>query len=247
MTDHSDNAQTAGRKVKVWDIWVRLFHWLLVAFILLSYLTGEVGGFDFTMPGSGNFVSNMTLHMWSGLTIFALLVFRIVWGFAGSTTARFANFLRGPSSILDYVKTVFTGPVKFFAGHNPAGGAVVAIMLLALLVQAVTGMFSQDDSFFATKGPLAHLISDETSKVITGRHELWWEYVIITLIVVHIAANLFYWLVKKQDLIVAMITGRRRLPEGEAEPQLSFAATWLGAVIAVAAGIASWLILNSGG
>lgn len=247
MTEQSGNAQSSGRKVKVWDIWVRLFHWLLVGFVLLSYLTGEVGGFDFTMPGSGNFVSNMTLHMWSGVIIFGLLVFRIVWGFAGSTTARFSNFVRGPSVILGYVKTVVSGPVKFFAGHNPAGGAVVAIMLLALLVQAVTGMFSQDESFFATKGPLAYLISDETSKFITSRHELWWEYVILVLIVVHIAANLFYWLVKKQDLILAMITGRRRLPDGEAEPQVSFAATWLGAAIAVAAGIAAWLILNSGG
>ncbi len=247
MTDQNDSVHAGGRKVKVWDIWVRVFHWLLVACILLSYLTGEFGGFDFTMPGTDRFVSNMTLHMWSGVTIFALLVFRIIWGFMGSSTARFSNFLRGPSVILDYVKTVFTGPVKFFAGHNPAGGAVVAIMLLALLVQAVTGMFSQDESFFATKGPLAFLISDETSKVITSRHKLLWEYGILVLIVVHIAANLFYWLIKKQDLIVAMITGRRSLPAGESEPQISFAATWLGAAIAIIAGLAAWLILNAGG
>ena len=205
MTEQSDSVHASGKKVKVWDIWVRVFHWSLVALILLSYLTGEIGGFDFTMPGTERFVSNMTLHMWSGVAIFALLVFRIIWGFMGSSTARFSNFLRGPGVILDYVKTALSGPVKFFAGHNPAGGAVVAIMLLALLVQAVTGMFSQDESFFATKGPLAFLISDETSKFITSRHELWWEYVIITLIVVHIAANLFYWLIKKQDLILALL------------------------------------------
>lgn len=246
MTEQNDSVHADAPKVKVWDIWVRVFHWLLVACILLSYLTGEFGGFDFTMPVTDRFVTNMDLHMWSGIAIFGLIVFRIIWGFAGSSTARFSNFVRGPSVILGYVKTVFSGPVKFFAGHNPAGGAVVVIMLFALLVQATTGMFSQDEGFIPIEGPLVFLVSSETSKFITTRHELWWEYVIITLVVVHIAANLFYWLVKKQDLIVAMITGKRTLPEGEAGPEVSFAKTWLGAAIAVVAAIASWLVLNAG-
>ena len=230
--------------VKVWDIWVRLFHWLLVAFVLLSFLTGEIGGFDFTVPGTERFISNMNLHVLSGLTILALLIFRIIWGFAGSSTARFGNFIKGPKVALDYIKSVLRGPVAFFAGHNPAGGAVVVIILAALTVQASTGLFSQDDSFFATKGPLAFLVADETSKEVTTFHKLWWEYAIITLVVLHITANLFYWLIKKQDLIAAMFTGRRRLPAGQVDPKVSFAATWLGAAIAIVAGLVVWLVMN---
>lgn len=235
----------AKRTIKVWDIWVRFFHWFLVAFILLSYLTGEVGGFDFTLPGTERFVSNMNLHVWSGLAILGLVTFRLIWGFTGSTTARFKNFVRGPATILGYVKSILSGPVAFFAGHNPAGGAVVVIILIALLAQAGLGLFSRDDSFFATTGPLAFLVSEDTSKEITTFHKRLWEYGLLVLIVVHIAANLFYWLIKKQDLIVAMFTGRRRLPEGETEPALSFAATWLGVAVAAVAGLIVWLVMNA--
>lgn len=245
MSDSTIPETGSKRTIKVWDIWVRFFHWFLVAFILLSYLTGEVGGFDFTMPGTDRFISNMNVHVWSGLAILGLVVFRLIWGFLGSTTARFSNFVRGPQVILGYVKTVFTAPVAFFAGHNPAGGAVVMIILLALAAQAGTGLFSQDDSFFATKGPLAFLVADETSKEITSFHKQLWEYGILVLIVVHIAANLFYWLIKKQDLIRAMITGRRRLPDGEQAPALSFASTWLGIAVAAVAGLVVWLVMNA--
>ena len=251
MSDESQSAspapESANRKVQVWDIWVRLFHWLLVIFILLSYLTGEIGGFDFTMPGTERFISNINLHMWSGMAIFGLLIFRIIWGFAGSSTAKFINFIRSPKVIVEYVTSVLKGPVAFFAGHNPAGGAVVIIILLALTIQAGTGLFSQDEGFFVTKGPLAFVVGDDTSKEITGFHKQWWEYVVIVLVVIHIAANLFYWLIKKQDLIVAMFTGKRRLPESEMPPVISFAATWLGAAIAVFAAIVIWLIANAEG
>lgn len=247
MTDTPETQSNTKITVKVWDIWVRFFHWFLVAFIALSYFTGEFGGLDFTIPGTDRFISNMNVHVLSGLTILGLIIFRLIWGFLGSTTARFSNFVTGPSAIIAYLKAFLKGPVKFVAGHNPAGGAVVMIILLALFVQAGTGLFSRDDSFFATTGPLAFLISDETSKEITGFHKQLWEYGLVTLIVLHIAANLFYWLVKKQDLIVAMITGRRRLPDGEKEPTLSFASTSLGAAIAVGVVVLVWLIMNAEG
>lgn len=247
MTDTPETGPKTKLTVKVWDIWVRFFHWFLVAFIALSYVTGEIGGLDFTVPGTDRFMSNMNVHVLSGITIFGLVVFRIIWGLAGSTTARFSNFIAGPSKTLAYIKTVFKGPSAFFAGHNPAGGAVVMVILLALLVQAGTGLFSQDDSFFATKGPLVFLVADETSKQVTSIHKLIWEYGLVTLIVLHIAANLFYWLVKKQDLIMAMITGRRKLPDDEQQPNLSFASTGLGAAIAVGVAVLMWLLLNAEG
>ncbi len=247
MSDNQDTGSPTPLMVKVWDIWVRLFHWFLVAFIALSYLTGEIGGLDFTVPGTDRFISNMNLHVLSGIVILGLVTFRIIWGFAGSITARFKNFLNGPSVILGYVKSVLKGPVAFFAGHNPAGGAVVMIILAALFVQACTGLFAQDDSFFATKGPLTFLVADETSKEITVFHKNWWEYVVFTLAVLHIVANLFYWLIKKQDLILAMFTGRRRLPDGESDPKLTFASAGLGLAIAVGVAILMWFIMNAEG
>ncbi len=247
MTDTPNSGPSTKLTVKVWDLWVRFFHWLLVAFIALSYVTGEIGGLDFTVPGTDRFISNMNVHVLSGVTILGLVIFRVVWGLTGSTTARFTNFIAGPAKTLTYVKTVFKGPSAFFAGHNPAGGAVVMIILLALLAQAGTGLFSQDDSFFATKGPLAFLVTDETSKEVTGIHKRIWEYGLVTLIVLHIAANLFYWLVKKQDLIIAMITGHRKLPDGEQQPNLSFANAGLGAAIAIGVAVLMWLLLNAEG
>jgi cytochrome b len=245
MSDTEHHRNGGKRTAKVWDIWVRVFHWVLVIAILMSYLTGEVGGFDFTMPGTDRFVSNMNVHVWSGLTILGLIVFRIIWGFAGSSTALFKNFTAGPSVIINYVKSVLSGPTKFFAGHNPAGGAVVMIILLALAVQASTGLFAKDESFFATSGPLAFLVSEETSTEITSFHKLWWEYAVLILIVLHIAANLFYWLVKKQDLIWAMITGRRKLPDGVQDPGVAFAPVWLGILIALIAGVVIFLVSSA--
>ena len=239
-----DHEVESKKTFKVWDIWVRLFHWLLVILILLSYLTAEIGGFDFTVPGTGYFVSTMNLHVWSGLAILGLLIFRLIWGFIGSSSARFTNFLRSPRAILGYLRATFRGPVPFFAGHNPAGGAAVAIILLVLTIQATTGLFAQDDSFFATKGPLAYVVGDETSKKITGIHKQWWEYVVVVVIAIHLAANLFYWLIKKQDLITAMFTGKRRLPDSQAPPHVSMKTNWHGAAVAIIAGITIWLIIS---
>ena len=245
MTNTPNSEPNTKLTIKVWDIWVRFFHWFLVFFIALSYVTGEIGGLDFTLPGTNQFISNMNVHALSGVTILGLIIFRVIWGITGSTTARFTNFVTGPIKTLAYVKTVFKGPSTFFAGHNPAGGAVVMVILLALLAQTGTGLFSQDDSFFATKGPLAFLVEDETSKEVTGIHKKIWSYCLVTLILLHIAANLFYWLVKKQGLIMAMITGRRRLPDGRKQPKLFFASARLGAAITLGVSVLMWLLFNA--
>ncbi|MDX2222014.1 MAG: cytochrome b/b6 domain-containing protein [Rhodospirillaceae bacterium] len=222
------------RKVKVWDGATRLFHWALVLLVLLSYLTGEVGGFDFTMPGSGAMVANMTVHMWSGLLILALVLFRIVWGFVGSTSARFSDFVRGPGAVIAYVSGVAKRSAKFVAGHNPAGGLMVVIMLVLLLGQAIGGLFAKEDDFFGIAGPLNSFVSEETAKTITGLHKQNWEIIEI-LVLVHIAANILYWIVLKQNLIVAMITGAKDAPAGAAVPALKFASPLMAAVVMAAA------------
>jgi len=231
------------KKIKIWDVPTRLFHWFLVIFVTLSYLTGEIGGLDFTIPIIDRFVSNITLHMWSGFIILALLLFRLAWGFVGSTSARFVDFAYGPRAIIDYVKTFLRGGLKRFAGHNPAGGAMVFLMIFFLLLQACTGLFSKDESFFATSGPLANYITVETSEKITALHKQNWEIILI-LVLIHICANFIYWFWKKQNLIIAMITGQKDLPIDESLTEVRFAGVRTAAYVAIAAGTVVWFLVN---
>lgn len=230
-----------SKKVKIWDAPTRLFHWALALLVLLSYLTGEIGGFDFTMPGSGNMVANMNIHIWSGLSILTLLIFRLVWGFVGSTSSRFSAFVKGPGAIFAYLGDVAKRSVKFTAGHNPAGGAVIVLMLILLLAQASTGLFAKEDDFFGLAGPLNGFVSEETANEITEIHESIWGAIEVV-VIAHIAANFFYWLVLKHNLIVPMFTGRADAPAGEPDPNIKFASSVTAAVVfVVAAGIVLWI------
>jgi len=244
MTEPSTPGQTP-HKVKVWDIPVRVFHWSLVVLIGVSYLTGEFGGFDFTMPGSGNMVANLDIHLVSGLGILTLVLFRVVWGFMGSTTARFTNFLAGPGAIVSYVGGLFKSGTKFIAGHNPAGGVVVVLLLLSLLMQAGTGLFSKEDDFFGNAGPLNSLISEDDAKIITQRHKQIWGYIEL-LIVLHIAANIFYWLVLKQNLIIAMFTGNKDAKPEATVPELRFVGTARAVIVLFVVAGAVWGITRLG-
>lgn len=234
-------ADKESRSFKLWDVPTRLFHWALVLLVLVSYLTGEVGGFEFTMPGSGNMVANMNIHIWSGLSILTLLIFRIVWGLIGSSSSRFSGFVRGPGAIIDYLKGIAKRSVAFFAGHNPAGGAVVVLMIVLLLAQASTGLFAKEDDFFGLAGPLNGMVSEETANQITGIHARIWS-VIEIVVIAHIAGNLFYWLVLKHNLIVPMITGRADAPAGASPPSLKFASNVTAIIVfANSAAIVAWI------
>jgi cytochrome b len=246
MTDHDQTPPpTEPKQVKVWDLPTRLFHWALAALVLLSYLTGELGGFDFVMPVTNDLIANMTVHMYSGLAILTLVLFRVVWGFLGSTTARFSDFVAGPGAIFRYLGGLTQKAVKFTAGHNPAGGAMVVLILLLLLVQAGTGLFAKEDDFFGVAGPLNGLISEDAAKIITNRHKQVWE-IIEVLVIVHIAANVFYWLALKQNLIVAMFTGKKPLPPGATAPTLRFARTRTAILTLIAAAAVVWRVTELG-
>jgi cytochrome b len=200
-----------GRTVKVWDLPTRLFHWVLSVLVLMMFLTGELDWPAIPLPGRT--IDHMIVHKWCGYAILALLLFRLAWGMVGSSTARFASFVRGPGAAFTYLGGLFRKPAAFFAGHNPAGGLMIVLMLAALLVQAITGLFSKDDDDFLgiAEGPLHRSVSEATGKTMTNIH-LYGHEVIEILIYVHILANLYYWLVRREDLIAAMFTGRRRLP-----------------------------------
>jgi len=148
----------------------------------------------------------MNLHRYSGYALLGLLVFRIYWGFAGSSSARFSAFVRGPGSIVSYLRS--SRERHRTAGHNPLGGWSVAAMLTLMLAQVLIGLFVSDVDGLES-GPLSHLVSFDASRTLAEIHEVVFNLV-LGLVALHLAAILFYLLAKRDNLIVAMLTGKRR-------------------------------------
>lgn len=218
-----------GKPVKVWDAPVRLFHWLLLAAFVLLVVSGKVGG------------NLMEYHVYAGYFVLTLVIFRVLWGFAGSTHARFSSFLAGPARGLDFARRLVRKEPAPSAGHNPLGGWMVVVLLLALLVQAGTGLFSNDD--IALEGPLYAFVSKELSDRLTSIHRLNSDLLLV-LVGVHVAAVLFHWLVKKEDLISAMFTGTKRLPAQLADAPVRFVSAWRALALFLAAATAVYLIVT---
>jgi cytochrome b len=182
----------ASTEVRVWDWPVRLTHWLFVFCLALSWWSAEQRAMDW--------------HRYSGYALLGLLIFRIYWGFAGSSSARFSTFVRGPSRVVAYLRG--TSEQHRTAGHNPLGGWSVAAMLTLMLAQVLIGLFVSDVDGLES-GPLSHLVSFEASRTLAEIHEIVFN-LILGLVALHIAAILFYLFAKRDNLIVAMLTGKRR-------------------------------------
>ena len=213
--------------MRVWDAPTRLFHWAVVFLVAFSYVSIQLDWIE--------------LHFLSGYTMLTLLIFRTVWGFAGSETARFRKFLRSPVAGLRHLAQFGRRERDTEIGHNAAGGWMVLAMLLALAAQVGTGLFSKDDVF--SEGPLSHHISRAASDAVTRVHGIIF-YVILALIVLHVAAIVAYAAVKRQDLVWPMITGKKRLPATMRQPR--FASPVLAAgVLAASAGLV-WLLVDFG-
>ncbi|MBR0645864.1 cytochrome b/b6 domain-containing protein [Plastoroseomonas hellenica] len=211
----------AWRRVKVWDGWVRLFHWSLVALVAASWGTAQTG--------------NWRLHFLSGYSILALLGFRILWGFLGSDTARFGRFLRSPLVVARYLGGIFKRGPDAEPGHNPAGGWMVALMLALLLAQVGTGLFADPDDY-VVRGPFAARIDSATSYAVAGWHFRLFN-VILAVVALHVLAILAYRLIKRHDLLGPMLTGRKRMPPEAPAPRI--ASPLLGGLLfALAAGAA---------
>jgi len=201
---------------------VRLVHWLLAGLIAFSWWSVHHHHTDW--------------HIWSGCAILTLLIFRLLWGIFGSSTARFANFVRGPRAVSDYLKGNWTG-----IGHTPLGALSVVVMFLAVAAQVGLGLISQDEDGIY-EGPLARLVSSDTSDTARDIHELWFK-VILGLIVLHVAAIAFYHL-RGRRLTKPMITGRAAIEPGM---QPMRRGKWWVALIClvVSFGIVRWVIAGA--
>ena len=178
--------------IRIWDLPTRLFHWVLVLFISFSIVAAKLGG---------NWID---WHMRSGYCILTLVLFRLMWGFAGSHHARFANFVRPPAAVLAYARDMRRGSVTAQAGHNPLGALSVVTVLAVLLLQACTGLFANDS--ISSEGPLAKRVASSTSDLLTGVHKIN-QYVIYALIALHLVAIGYYYFAKRENLVLPMLTG----------------------------------------
>jgi cytochrome b len=212
---------SSAQRLRVWDAPTRIFHWLLVVLAVFSFTTGKVGG-DW-----------MAWHLRSGYAILTLLLFRIAWGFAGSTTARFSHFVRGPGAGAAYARKLLAERRSFAFGHNPLGGWMVVAMLLAFLVQAVSGLFSDDE--IATQGPLAVKVSNATVSRMSALHS-YNEWTLVALVTLHILAIATYTFALRSPLVGSMVHGWKAAQPG-VTPEYRASASWRAALIlAVAAG-----------
>lgn len=180
-------ASEAASRAYVWDLPTRLFHWLLVIAVVSAFVTAKIGG------------SLMLWHGRIGLTILGLLAFRIAWGMAGSTYARFVQFVKGPAAILAYLRGQWQG-----LGHNPVGALSVLALLATLGGLVATGLFANDDIAF--RGYLTALVDSDLSERITRIHHKL-ENFLVLLVILHVGAIAFYARVKKHNLVKPMITG----------------------------------------
>jgi len=213
--------------IRVWDLPTRLFHWVLVLLVCFSVVTAHVGG------------NWLDWHMRSGYCILALLAFRIMWGFAGSHHARFANFVRPPAAVLAYLRQLRDGSAPAQAGHNPLGALSVIAMLLALLLQASTGLFSNDS--ISSEGPLAKRVSQATSDRLSSIHEAN-QYVIYVLIALHLGAIAYYFFAKRENLVVPMFTGDKPGGSLVAASDNGTLRVRAAILLAIAAGLAAYIV-----
>ena len=207
----SKNITSPNVKIKVWDFPVRLFHWGLAICFVVSWASAEL------------FDNAMQYHLYAGYATLILILFRVLWGFVGSTTARFTSFIQSFLTTLKYAGTLREPHPSRHIGHNPLGGWMVIAMLGILFVQAGTGLFSSDD--VATQGPLAFLVGYSLSDTISGIHQQLFNFV-LALVGLHVSAVLFYRFFKHDNLISPMITGYKDLPSEISAPKLHFASNW---------------------
>lgn len=182
-------------QVKVWDGATRLWHWSIVLLMIFLWYSAEIAD------------DLMDWHMRAGRLLLGLIVFRIVWGFIGSDTSRFANFIKSPAEIIHYLKNKSQNHSTEQVGHNPAGGIMVLVLIAGLIVQATTGLFTSDGYFYG--GAFADSVDGDLGELLTNIHHIGFK-LLLALVAVHVLAIIAY-LVKRDNLVRPMVTGKKSL------------------------------------
>src|SRR6202020_329673 len=193
---------TAPRIVLVWDIPIRVVHWLIVVLVAAAYATWRLNW--------------MVWHGWVGDALLTLLLFRLLWGFFGGDTARFSRFLTSPRLAFRHLKYAFRREPDRQVGHNPAGGWMVLLLLALLLVETLTGLYVAND--IADEGPLTEVVPAWAANAIASSHAILWD-ALLAAIILHVLAIAGFAAIKGQDLLRPMIKGTKVLPASIAAPQ----------------------------
>ena len=214
--------------VRVWDLPTRLFHWMLLICVVGAILCGEIGG------------EAMVWHFRFGYAILNLLLFRIIWGLVGGHWSRFASFIYSPSNVFRYLRG--EGQVEHGVGHNPLGAMSVFALLGILLAQVASGLVSDDE--IATVGPLSKFVSSTLANSATFYHKDIGKWILVGLVVLHIAAVLFYLLKKGENLVHPMIQGDKRVIVSAKSSRDDAASRLFAMIVFLACSALVWMIMQ---
>lgn len=174
----------------------RLFHWLVVVLVVAAYATSRLNWMDW--------------HVRIGEALLALVLFRLLWGFFGSETARFHSFLKAPAAAWQHLRHLFRRDADLQVGHNSAGGWMVLLLLALLLGETLSGLYVNND--VADDGPLTQWVPAAIANAITALHTILWD-ALLAAVALHVLAIAVYAVAKGHNLLRPMLTGRKRLPE----------------------------------
>lgn len=219
------------KKIRVWDLPIRLFHWILVLLIAVSITTQQIGG------------NAMEWHFLSGYAVLTLIAFRLIWGLAGTRYARFSDFIHGPAAVIAYLRGGSGVAAARYDGHNPVGSLSVLALLGTILAQAVSGLFANDD--IANEGPLVKFISKDLSDRFTWFHTEMSAWALYFLIGLHIAAIAYYHAGRKQNLLKPMITGDKEVDTDAPSANDSWGMRLLAAAILATCAAGVYYLINA--
>lgn len=217
--------------VRVWDLPTRIFHWLLLACIVGLAITGYTGG------------NAMVWHARLGYAVLTLLLFRVIWGLVGGRWSRFISFIYSPTSVVNYLRG--RAHPDHLVGHNPLGAGSVFAMLLFLLAQVGTGLISDDEIAFT--GPLNRFVDTANGLLATWYHKRVGQWILLGLIVLHVAAVLFYLWRKKENLIRPMLSGDKPVAAPAPSSRDDAASRTAAAVLFALCGAAVAWVVQLGG
>lgn len=219
--------------VRIWDLPTRLFHWALAGCVIGSVVSAKVGG------------NAMVWHFRLGYVVLTLILFRLIWGVVGGRWSRFSSFIYAPGTTLRYLRGETRPGEHLDVGHSPTGALSVFALLAVLAAQAASGLFADDE--ISNTGPLIKFVSGGASERLTHWHKAYGQWLIITLVVLHVAAIVYYRARRNKDLIGPMVGGDKALPRDVPPSDDRLGSRLLAAVaVAVCGALVGWIASQGG-